>query len=159
MVWYSHLFKSFPQFVMIHAVKDLRLANETEVFLEFPCFLYDPANFGSLISGSSAFSNSAWTSGCSRFTYCWRLAQRILNITLLAWEMSAIAWWCEHSSVLPFLGIGMRIHRFQSCGHCWVFQICWRIECSTFTASSFRIWNGSAGIPSPSLALLSNNAS
>ena len=42
---------------------------------------------------------------------------------------------------------------FQSCGHCWVFQICWHIECSTFTASSFRIWNSSAGIPSPPLAL------
>ena len=41
----------------------------------------------------------------------------------------------------------------QSCGHCWVFQICWHIECSTFTASSFRIWNSSTGIPSPSLAL------
>ena len=67
--------------------------------------------------------------------------------------MSAIAWWYEHSSALPFLGTGMRIHRFQSCGHCWVFQICWRIECSTFTASSFRIWNSSAGIPSRPLAL------
>ena len=42
---------------------------------------------------------------------------------------------------------------FQSCGHCWVFQICWHIECSTFTASSFRIWNSSARIPSPPLAL------
>ena len=42
---------------------------------------------------------------------------------------------------------------FQSCDHCWVFQICWHIECSTFTASSFRIWNSSTGIPSPPLAL------
>ena len=42
---------------------------------------------------------------------------------------------------------------FQSCGHYWVFQICWHIECSTFTASSFRIWNSSTGIPSPLLAL------
>jgi len=42
---------------------------------------------------------------------------------------------------------------FQSCGHCWVFQICWHTECSTFTASSFRIWNSSTGIPSPPLAL------
>ena len=40
-----------------------------------------------------------------------------------------------------------------SCGHCWVFQICWHIECSTFIALSFRIWNSSAGIPSPPLAL------
>ena len=42
---------------------------------------------------------------------------------------------------------------FQSCGHCWVFQICWHIECSTFTASSLRIWNSSTGIPSTLLAL------
>ena len=42
---------------------------------------------------------------------------------------------------------------FQSCGHCWVFQICWHIECSTFTAASFRIWDNSTGIPSHPLAL------
>ena len=47
----------------------------------------------------------------------------------------------------------MKTDLFQSCGHCWVFQICWQIECSTFTASSFRIWNSLAGIPSPPLAL------
>ena len=48
----------------------------------------------------------------------------------------------------------MKTDFFQSCGHCWVFQICWHIECSTFTASSFRIWNSSTGFPSPPLALL-----
>ena len=47
----------------------------------------------------------------------------------------------------------MKTDLFQSCGHCWVFQICWHTECSTFTASSFRVWNSSTGIPSPSLAL------
>ena len=47
----------------------------------------------------------------------------------------------------------MKTDLFQSCGHCWVFQICWHIECSTFTASSFRIWNSSTGIPSLPLAL------
>ena len=47
----------------------------------------------------------------------------------------------------------MKTDLFQSCGHCWVFQICWHIECSTFTASSSRIWNSSTGIPSPPLAL------
>ena len=47
----------------------------------------------------------------------------------------------------------MKTYLFQSCGHCWVFQICWHIECSTSTASSFRIWNNSTGIPSPLLAL------
>ena len=47
----------------------------------------------------------------------------------------------------------MKTDLFQSCGHCWVFQICWHTEYSTFTASSFRIWNSSTGIPLPSLAL------
>ena len=47
----------------------------------------------------------------------------------------------------------MKTDLFQSCGHCWVFQVCWHIECSTFTASSFRIWSSSTGIPSPPLAL------
>ena len=47
----------------------------------------------------------------------------------------------------------MKTDLFQSCGHCWVFQVCWYTECSTFTASSFRTWNSSTGIPSPPLAL------
>ena len=47
----------------------------------------------------------------------------------------------------------MKTDLFQSCGHCWVFKICWHIVCSTLTASSFRILNSSAGIPSPLLAL------
>ena len=47
----------------------------------------------------------------------------------------------------------MKTDLFQPCGHCCVFQICWHIECSTFTASSFRIWNSSTGILSPPLTL------
>ena len=99
------------------------------------------------------FLNPAWTSVSSWFTYCWSLAWRILSITLLACEMSAIVWSFEHSLGLPFLGIGMKTELLQSCGHCWVFQICWHIECSTFTASSCRIWNSSTGITSPPLVL------
>ena len=48
----------------------------------------------------------------------------------------------------------MKTDLFQSSDQCWVFQMCWHIKCSTLTASSFRIWNNSAGIPSPPLALL-----
>ena len=61
MVWYFHLFKSFPQFVVIHTIKALNIVNETEVgvFLEFPCFLHDPEDAGNLISGSSAFSKTS----------------------------------------------------------------------------------------------------
>ena len=47
----------------------------------------------------------------------------------------------------------MKTDLFQSCGHCWVFHICWHFECILLIASSFRIWNSSAGIPSPPLAL------
>ena len=57
---------------------------------------------------------------------------------------------CDSLSILL---LGMKTGLSSSCGHCWVFQICWRIECSTFTASSFRIWNSSTGIPSAPLAL------
>ena len=102
---------------------------------------------------SLPFLNPVWTSGCSQFTYCWSLVWRILSISLLVCEMSAITWWFEHFLMLPFLGIGMKTDLFQSCGHCWVFQICWHIECNTFTASYFRIWNSSAGIPSLPLGL------
>ena len=101
------------------------------------------------------FLKPAWTSGSSRFTYCWSLTWRILSITLLACQTSAIVQWVqlEHSLALLFFGIGMKTDLYQSRGHCWVFQICWHIECSTFPASSFRIWNSSTGIPSPPLAL------
>ena len=60
MIWYSHLFKSFPEFAMIHIVKDLSVVNETavDVFLDFLCFLYDPVNVGNLISGSISISLS-----------------------------------------------------------------------------------------------------
>jgi len=55
-VWYFHLFKNFPQLVVIHTDKALSIVNEAEVhvFLELPCFLHDPVNVGNLISGSSA---------------------------------------------------------------------------------------------------------
>ena len=61
MVWYSHLFNSFPQFIMTHTLKGLDVVDETGVdaFLEFPSFLYDPVNVGNSISGSSSFSNSS----------------------------------------------------------------------------------------------------
>ena len=98
------------------------------------------------------FVNPAWTSGSSWFTYCWSLAWRILSITLLACEMSAIVRYFEHSLALPFFGTGMKTDLFQSCGYWWVFQICWHIECSTFIASSFRIWNSSTEIPTPPLS-------
>ena len=60
-VWYSHLLKNFPQFVVIHTVKGFGIVSEAEVdvFLGFSCFFYDPVDVGNLISGSSAFSKSS----------------------------------------------------------------------------------------------------
>ena len=53
-VWYSHLLKNFPQFVVIHTVKGFSIVKESDVFLKFFCFFYDPGNVGNLIAGSSA---------------------------------------------------------------------------------------------------------
>ena len=59
-VWYSHLLKNFPQFVVIHTVKGFGVVNkEVDVFLELFCFFHDPTDVGNLISGSSAFSKSS----------------------------------------------------------------------------------------------------
>ena len=65
--------------------------------------------------------------------------------------MNALWQWTFFGFVLR--GIGMKTDLYQSCGHCWLFQICWHIWCSNLTTSSFRIWNSSARIPSTPLAL------
>ena len=72
LVCYSHLFKNFQQFVVIHTVKGFSVVNETkvDVFLEFPCFFCDPRDVGYLISGSSAFSKSS--------LYIWNFSIHIL---------------------------------------------------------------------------------
>ena len=92
MVWYSHLLKNFPQFVVIHTVKGFGVVNkaEVDVFLELSHIFDDSVDVGNLISGSSAFSKSSlniW-----RFTVHIPLKPgwRILSITLLECEMSAI---------------------------------------------------------------------
>ena len=71
-VWYFHLFKNFPQFVVIHTVKGFSIVNEVEVdvFLEFSCFFYDLADVGNLSSGSSGFSKSIF--------YIWEFSVHIL---------------------------------------------------------------------------------
>ena len=62
MVWYSHLLKNFPQFVVIHTVKGFRIVNKAEgdIFLELSCVFNDPTDVGNLISGFSAFSKSSF---------------------------------------------------------------------------------------------------
>ena len=108
-VWYSHLFKNFPQFVVIHTVKGFSGVNEADVFLEFPCFLYDPADVGNLISGSSAFSKSS--------LYIWKFSVHVLlkpslkdlSITLLACEMNTITWSLNILWHCPSLGLEWKL--------------------------------------------------
>ena len=137
-VWYSHLLKNFPQLVVIHIVKGFCIVNKVEidVFLELSCFFQNPVDVCNLISGSSAFLKPAWTFESSWFTYCWSLAWIILIITLLVCEMSVIVWYFEHSLALTFFGIKMKTDLFQFCGHCWVYQIGWNIQCSTEKVNS-----------------------
>ena len=154
MVWYSHFFKNFLQFVVIHTVKGFGIVNKTEVdvFLKLSCFFDNPIAVGNLSSGSSAFSKTSLT--------IWKFLVHVLlepgfenfdHYLASVWDECncAVVW---TALALPFFRIRMKTDLFQSCGHCWVFQICWHIECSIFTVS-FRIWNSSTGIPSPPLAL------
>ena len=155
MVWYSHLFQNFPQFIVIHTVKGFSIVNkaEVDVFLELSCFLDDLMDVGNLISCSSAFSKSNLN--------IWKfMVHVLLKPDLENLENYFASLWdeCNYAVVWTFFGIVFlwdwnENWPFQSCGHYCVFQICWYVECSTFTASSFRIWNSSTGILSPPLAL------
>ena len=88
-VWYSHLLKNFPQFLVIHTVKEFGIVDKAEidVFLELSCCFDDPVDVVNLISGSSAFSKTS----LNIWKFMVHMAWRILSITLLACEMSAIA--------------------------------------------------------------------
>ena len=92
MVWYSHLFKNFLQFFVIHTVKGFGVVNkaEVDVFLEFSCFFCDPVNVGSLISGSSAFSKSSLN--IEKFS-----VHILLKPDLKDFEHNLISMWNEHN--------------------------------------------------------------
>ena len=92
MVWYSHLFQNFPQFIVIHTVKGFGIVNEAEidVFLELSCFFHDPVDVGNLISGSSAFSKTSLNIWNFMVHVLLKPGLQNLDITLLACEMSAI---------------------------------------------------------------------
>ena len=120
---------------------------EVDVFLELSCFFHDLVDVGNLISASSAFSKTSLN--------IWKFRVHImLKPGLENFKHYCTSVWdeCNCAAVWAFFGIGMKSDLFQSSGHCWGFQICWHIEWNTFTASSFRIWNSSTGIPSPPLA-------
>ena len=154
-VWYSHLFWNFLQFIVIHTVKGFGIVNnaEIDVFLELSCFFDDPADVGNLISGSSAFSKTSLN--------IWKfMVHLLLKPGLENFEHYFTSVWveCNCLEVWAFFGIIFLWDWNEN----WLFPvpwpllsfyICWYIEFSTFTASSFRIWNSSTGIPSPPLAL------
>ena len=91
-IWYTHLFKNFPQFIVI--LRGFGVVNkaEVDVFLELSCFFDDPADVGNLISGSSAFSKSSLNIWKFMVHVLLKPSWKILSITLLACEMSAIVW-------------------------------------------------------------------
>ena len=118
-VWYSHLFKNFPLFVVIHIVKGFSVVNkaEVDVFLEFPSFLYDPTDVGNLISGSSAFSKSS--------LYIWKFSVHILlKPSLKDFEHDLANMWNECSGSLNILfGIAF----FWNWNENWSFPVLWSL--------------------------------
>ena len=154
-VWYSHLFKNFLQFVMMYIVKVFGLVNkaEVDVFWNSHAVLMIQRMSYNLISGSSAFFKSSLN--ILKF-----IVHILLKPGLENFEHYFSSVWNECSFAvvwaffgIAFLGVWNENWPFPVCGHCWVFHICWHIEHSTITASSFRIWNSTTAIPSPPLAL------
>ena len=91
MGWYAHLFQNFPQFIVIHTVKGFDIVNKAEidVFLEFPCFFYNPTDVGNYLSVASAFSKSSLN--------IWKFLKPSMKDFehfehLLACEVSTIVW-------------------------------------------------------------------
>ena len=140
---------------MVYTVKGFGIINkaEVDVFLGLSCFFNDPKDVGNLNSCSSAFSK--WNLNIWKF-----VVHALLKPDLKNFEDHFASVWneCNHALLWTFFCIvllwdRMKTDLFQSCGQSWDFQICWHIECSNFTASSFRIWNSSTGIASPPLPL------
>ena len=100
------------------------------------------------------FLNPDCTSGSSQFTYLLKPSLKDFEYSLTSMSNE-----CNCTAVCTFFGTALlwdwndNTYLFQSCGHYWVFEICSHTECSTLTAPSFRTWNSSAGIPSPSPVL------
>ena len=106
-VWCSHLFQNFPQFIVIHTVIGFSVVNEAEadVFLELSCLFYDPTGVGNLISIPLPFLNPACTSGSFQFKYYWHLAWRTEKA--MAPHSSTLAWkipWTEEPGRLQSIG-------------------------------------------------------
>ena len=119
-VWYSHLFQNFQQFIVIHPVKGFGVVNKTEidVFLELSCFFNDPLMLAIWSLVPLPFLKPAWASISSWFTYCWSLAWRILSITLLA---------CEMSAIVAVVWAGFGIVLLWDWSKNWLFPVLWSL--------------------------------
>ena len=117
-VWYSHLLKNFPQFVVIHTVKGFSIVNKAvvDVFLELSCLFYDPVDDGSLISGSSAFSKSSLN--------IWKfLVHKLLKFSLENYENYFASMWNEYNCVVVW--IFFLIDLLWDWNEYWPFPILW----------------------------------
>ena len=153
-VWHSHLFQNFPQFVVIYTVKGFGVVNkaEVDVFLEFSCFSHDPADVGKLISGSSAFSKSSLN--------IWNMVHVLLKPGWRTLSITLLALWDEYNCtvVWTFFGIALLWDWNEN----WPFPVLWPLLSflnltywvQQFHRIIFRIWNSSTETPSPPLALL-----
>ena len=117
-VWYPHLLKNFPHFVVIHTVKGFGLVNKAkvDVFLQFPCFFYDPTDVGDLISGSSAFSKSSLN--------IWKfLVHILLKPDLENFEHYFASVWdeCNCTVVWTFFGFALLLDWNEN----WPFPVLW----------------------------------
>ena len=133
-VWYSHLFKNFLQFVAIPTVKCFSIVNKTEVdvFLDFSCFFYDPTDVGNLTSGSSAFSKSSFT--------IWKFSIH----TVEAWPGKIWVLLCWHVRWVQLHG------SLKILWHCLSFGLKWK---QTFSSPvSTAEFSRFAGILSPALS-------
>ena len=144
-VWYSHLFKNFPVCCDSHSQRLWHSKAKVDVFLELSCFFDDTTDVGNLISGSCAFSKTSLN--------IWKFTVHVLlkpGLENFEHYLASVRDECICVVVWTFFGIAF-LWDWNEDSIC---TICWHTECSTFTASSFRIWNTSAGIPSFPLALL-----
>ena len=118
MFWYSNLLKNFPQFVVIHIVKGFSTVSEAEIdiFLEFPCFFYDLADVGNLISGSSAFSKSSLN--IQKFS-----VHMLLKPSLMDFEHYLASLWDEHNSTVIWTLFGITF--LWNWNESWPFPVLW----------------------------------
>ena len=106
MFWYSHLFRNFPEFVVIHTVKAFCIVNKAEIdiFLEFSCFFDNPTDVGNFISGSSAFYKTSWN--------IWKfMVHVLLKAGLEIFDHYFTSMWDEYNYVVIWTLFGIAFHQ------------------------------------------------